>query len=151
MTHCSVSVNPSYLMHVRIIGASRVDSLPRVVLPFFSSPSALVLLSLLTAVPLQNDKVSSWHRRQVGAIVEVADRCQVGTLCHVRRPIQSFVHSEISCLFSPAPSPFISFSLSRSLSPRHSTSRSSSLCGTLYRQTYATSKGYELTEGVVMQ
>lgn len=66
-------------------------------------------------------------------IVEVTDRCQVGTLCHVRRPIQSFVHSEISCLLS--------------LSPRHSTSRSSSLCSTLYRRTYATSKGYELTRG----
>lgn len=34
------------------------------------------------------------------SIVEVTDRCQVGTLCHVRRPIQSFVHSEISCLLS---------------------------------------------------
>ena len=66
-------------------------------------------------------------------IVEVTDRCQVGTLCHVRRPTQSFVHSEISCLLS--------------LSPRHSTSRSSSLCSTLYRRTYATSKGYEPTPG----
>lgn len=33
------------------------------------------------------------------------------------------------------------------LSPRHSTSRSSSLCSTLYRRTYATSKGYEPTSG----